>query len=195
MVLRRLARDAREAGAQAPDLPAMSDQRVAAAEAQGTPSAVAAGGHVLLEDLKLTVEPTSANLAYGWADWLGKRVFPGAPGWQVALARRFLVVTDDVFSYLAQTGTQVDARVRLDDDTKTVARGALWYEESLPAESILAGLVAAEPVTRGRDSYDEGKFLDLIATRTGKTMQLGGKAGVGRGLVRFVCAAEQGKKP
>jgi CRISPR/Cas system CMR subunit Cmr4 (Cas7 group RAMP superfamily) len=58
--------------------------------------------------------------------------------------RRFVVVDDDTMTFLWETATQVDARVRLDDATRTVAQGALWLEESLPPETLLTGLLAAD---------------------------------------------------
>lgn len=63
---------------------------------------------------------------------------------------RFCIVNDDVFSFLLNTATEITARIRLNDETKTVADGQLWYEEALPAESILAGLmlIARQPQNR-----------------------------------------------
>src|SRR5437763_951036 len=77
--------------------------------------------------------------AHAWGTLIAEQVFgPGA--WYELFLQRFAVVDDDVFSFLAQTATQVDARVRIDEHAKTVAKGQLWYEESLPAETVLAGL-------------------------------------------------------
>ena len=54
------------------------------------------------------------------------------------------IVDDDTMAFLWETATQVDARVRLDEETRTVAKGALWLEESLPPETLLIGLLAAD---------------------------------------------------
>ena len=49
--------------------------------------------------------------------------------WQELFLDRFAIVHDDVFTFLCETATQVDARVKIDDDTKTVEEGQLWYED------------------------------------------------------------------
>jgi len=137
---------------------------------------------VVLEDLALT--PTKdANLTQ-WAGWLGAQLFPTDGYWKTALQQRLCIVSDDVLSFLLQTATEITARIRLDDDKKTVAQGALWYEEALPAESVLAGLVLATPIkASGAKVNDVFKTIgDLVHD---KTMQFGGNATVGRGLCRM----------
>ena len=86
---------------------------------------------------------------------------------------------------LLDTATEVSARVRLAEETKTVAKGALWYEEALPAESVLTGLVVASAVKAvpgKRADHPASALLAHVASLTRKGMvQLGGKANVGRG--------------
>jgi CRISPR-associated protein Cmr4 len=79
---------------------------------------------------------------------------------------------------------EVVARIRLDDETKTVARGALWYEESLPAESVLYSLVRAENSHRKQKPLSAGEVHSLFNGLLDGALQLGGKATVGRGLCR-----------
>ena len=92
---------------------------------------------------------------------------------------RLCVIHDDVMSTLMETATEVRARIRLKEDTKTVAKGALWYEESLPTESILFGLVVASDA-RGHKATD--LLAHLTSTTKSGNIQLGGKATVGRGV-------------
>jgi CRISPR-associated protein Cmr4 len=105
--------------------------------------------------------------------------------WRTIFRGRFAVVPDDVFTFLCDTATQVDARVRIDDATRTASEGALWYEESLPAESILAGYAWCDKLY-GFDP-SEGKAPDLLAEycTQPRALQIGGKATVGRGQVRM----------
>lgn len=133
---------------------------------------------VILEDLALT--PTQDTKLTAWADWLGNQLFPGDTIWQDSLKARICIVSDNVLSFLLQTGTEVTARIALDDETKTVKRGALWYEESLPAESVMCGLVIASPV-----KAEATVVFDKIKKLTAGTLQLGGNATVGRGLCRL----------
>ncbi len=76
-------------------------------------------------------------------------------------------------------------RIKLNDDTKTVATGGLWTEEALPTESVLSGLVLATPVRKKDVKQDANDVLKELAKLSG-TMQLGGKATVGRGLCRVL---------
>jgi CRISPR-associated protein Cmr4 len=118
-----------------------------------------------------------------WGQWIAERVFPGDSAWQADFLQRFAVLPDVVFDYLTETATEVVTRVRIDDGTKTVAEGQLWTEESIPAESILAGLVVCDRVYNGKGTLTPQMLLDEYATGS-LTLQIGGKASVGRGRVR-----------
>jgi len=82
---------------------------------------------------------------------------------------------------LLQTATEVVARIKLRDDAKTVETGGLWYEESLPAETILSGLVVAAPVRA-----EANEVFETINSLIRQPLQLGGSATVGRGLCRLL---------
>jgi CRISPR-associated protein Cmr4 len=133
---------------------------------------------VILEDLDLSATPQSD--AREWAQWLGGQVFPNDTVWQQMLTARFGVVHDDVLSFLLDTATEVTARIKLLEDAKTVKKGGLWYEEALPTETILSGLVVATPVKATRD-----EVFTTLTNLMGKPLQFGGKATVGRGLCRL----------
>jgi CRISPR-associated protein Cmr4 len=87
------------------------------------------------------------------------------------------LVSDDVFSFLLDVGTQITARIRIEDDTKTVAEGALWYEEALPAETILVSLAVASNVKASPE-----EVFKALQSITEKLVQFGGSATVGQGL-------------
>ncbi len=56
------------------------------------------------------------------------------------------------------------ARVRLDYDTKTVADGALFYEEYLPPETLFYSVVLANGArsTSTRRLLDGGRVLEVV---------------------------------
>ena len=137
---------------------------------------------VCFEDLDL--RPSEAGDATPLAAAIGRLVFPGDEFWQQQFAKRFCVVHDDVMSFLARHGTQVSARIALEHERKTVRKGGLWYEESLPSETILVSLVLAVPVTKANITPEKAieRVRDLIET----PVQLGGKGSVGRGRCRLV---------
>lgn len=55
----------------------------------------------------------------------------------IGYKHRVVCVSDTVFSELVQNYTEVQTHVRIDPDKGTVASGALWTSEYLPAESVL----------------------------------------------------------
>ena len=140
---------------------------------------------IYLEDLDLPAEVDPGCV--GWARFLSPLVSPG----EDIFSKRFVVVDDDTMSFVMETATQLDARVRLDSETRTVAKGALWLEESLPPESLLLGLLAADRSRRNGLAMSPAEVLDY-ALGEATVLQLGGKATVGRGRCRIVPVAGAG---
>lgn len=186
-LLQRFARDLREAGItmKLPRPPASLERCLVppGSALSGDPS-----GRVVLEDLDFAPDPRPelAQLAEQLDQWLHAGEPPQA-------RHHLCVVHDDVMSTLMETATEVRARIALDDEVKTVKRGALWYEESLPCESVLFGLTTATDAwARGGVGRKAGELLAHLAREVGDTtLQLGGKATVGRGVcrVRFIGGA------
>jgi CRISPR-associated protein Cmr4 len=185
-VLRRFARDAREVGLQGLPASVPAPSKEGNCLISGDRCAIKfEGDSIYLEDLDLTAELVKPDdAASQWARLLASLIFPGDDEWQSMLIERFCIVHDDIFSFLLTTATELTARVRLQEDAKTVAKGALWYEEALPAETLLYGLVVATPIR----ANDEQEVLDLIEELASRTLQFGGKATVGRGLCRIQLA-------
>lgn len=149
-----------------------------------TTSVLVEGNGIYLEDLDFAAQ--RCDTATAWSTLIAENVFAGDPAWQDQFKKRFVVLPDSAFDFLCETGTEVHTRVRIDDDLKTVAKGALWTEESLPAETILMGLIQCDRVfgRNGEDITPQG-LLDRFA-KAALTLQIGGKATVGRGQVRCV---------
>jgi CRISPR-associated protein Cmr4 len=175
-VLRRFARDAGLAGLKSlpGDIDNPADEQICLVT--DTPQLRLNGDAVYLEDLDLTA--TSDAAATAWADWLAPQIFADSI-WQQLLRERLCVVHDNLLSFLLTTATEITARIRLNEEKKTVDKGGLWYEEALPTETVLAG-----PVMIGKTSLADGEIVRVIATCVEKPLQLGGKATVGRGLCR-----------
>lgn len=166
--------------------------------------AVVSGGSVYLEDLCLkAVQNPQGGMTPGnhsaneWAKYLGKKLWPGpdappantpAATWRPLFESRFAVVSDDDFAFLYETALEICARIRIEEKTKTVAKGALWYEEALPAESVLWGVAMGEPSRKRDVNLTAAQVLDKGVGERGneRTTQFGGKATVGRGVARFI---------
>lgn len=137
---------------------------------------------VYLEELDLTAEVDDS--LKDWSDLIANRLYPAETK---TFKKRFVVVDDDTMAFLWETATQVDTRVRIDGKTRTVAQGALWMEESLPPETLLIGLLAADRSRKEGEGSDltPSAVLDTALPKE-KALQFGGKATVGRGRCRMI---------
>lgn len=111
------------------------------------------------------------------------------------VAQRLVLVSDDVFSFLVRNATAVNAHIAIDAQTKTVKAGALWYEETLPPETVLYVPVTATASRRkGSDLqalHTLEKFSSLVPA--GKNwLQLGGNETTGMGWCRVGINAANG---
>jgi len=183
LALRRLKRDLEDAGMGGDltvDCPGDDDIEVPA----GVDSQLVGSGKVYLSDLDFKAKESQE--AAGWASAVAKWVFPDEEAWREEFAKRFALVSESVFDFLCTTGTEVTPRIRIDEKSKTVAEGQLWYEESLPSETVAAGLVWCDRVYT-KDAKKGTELLDDYCSGT-KRLQIGGKATVGRGRVRCLFA-------
>jgi CRISPR-associated protein Cmr4 len=179
-ILRRYAQDRARAG-----LAALPPIAVPAAGPALVPegSVNCIDGILVLEDLDLSARQDPA--AKAWAQAIATTVYPTDPNAQADLVTRFAVLPDDILSFLSETATEVRARIAIDPKTGTVKNGALWYEENLPAETLLWGIYALSDSMNKADPI-AAKDLARCLPASGILLQMGGKAGVGRGLVRFL---------
>jgi CRISPR-associated protein Cmr4 len=180
-LVRRYLRDRQDAGVTLGE----ADRKAAALVPAGPDKAfishpdLRAGGKVYLDDADLDAKHEEALTAF--ASSLGRRFLDDE--WQAHLTARLVLVSDAQLGVFTRQATEVVARVRLKDDEKTVERGGLWYEEALPAETILYGSVIAENSRGGGVAFTAQDYLDRLGPL--RSAQLGGKATVGRGLCRL----------
>lgn len=170
-VLRRLARDAQRMG-----VPLNVSAELAPTQSQAW--GVEGGQSVFLEEFRLE-ELSKPEIA----EW-SKAISEAANLTVAELNDRLLVVHDDVFSFLARHATAVNAHIAIDSETKTVRQGALWYEETLPSESVLYVPVNATASRRKGGQRTAPQVLDglmgLFASGR-QWLQLGGNETTGMG--------------
>lgn len=172
----RLGRDCAAVGLEGPPAFKVPQNWSFESAALAADTALKQGDRVILEEYDLT--PVQADVS-GLAELIAKKVFSDQ-GWQEHFKKRFVVVHDDMFSTLTDTATEVVARIALDDKKKVVSKGALWYEEAVPAEAIFVSpLINAE-----RNGEDD--LIDYLKKQKLSPVQIGGNASVGRGLMRVV---------
>jgi CRISPR-associated protein Cmr4 len=145
--------------------------------------------NVVLEEFCFTVKPHEQVTQI--AKWLADHAFPSGDEYKYfrnKVQRSLVILPEDDFRDFTQFATEVVTRIRIDQEKKTVAGGALWSEEHLPSDTLLyAPLYASRPRT---DKSPNGlktaegvlKFVrDLKLDR----IQLGGDETVGRGIVKL----------
>ncbi|MGE4046212.1 MAG: type III-B CRISPR module RAMP protein Cmr4 [Acetobacteraceae bacterium] len=146
-----------------------------------TEATLAFNGMVHLEDLDLRCHKPDKDFE-AWRDRLGEKL-----GMQQVFRNRFAIVDDEVMTFLWETATQLDQRVRISSTTRTVEKGALWLEESLPPETLLIGLLVAEPSRHPDHRMKEEDVLEaVLPAKPERVLQFGGKSTVGRGRCRMM---------
>ena len=100
-----------------------------------------------------------------------------------ALKEQLVIVNNDIFSHLARFATPVNAHIAIDNTTKIVKPGALWYEETLPADTLLYTTIVA---FKSRKTDSEKEANDILQDILGlfsqhPYLQMGGNETVGMG--------------
>lgn len=164
------------------DIPNINDN-----QALITSSTLLIGNQIALEDLD--IEAVQNEKAGKIADMIVNALYPdlvlNADGWRNAVKSRFVVLPDDIFSFLADTATEIRTRIRINRETRVVQDGALWTEENLPAGSVLWGVLGVSQ-SRDKDNKKDATELAELLPTDELNIQVGGKHTVGRGLCRLL---------
>ncbi len=134
---------------------------------------------LVLEEISLEIEEERIN---GIADEIAKR----CPNDQVgeAIKERLVLISDEDFKHFVTYATQVSARIQL---TEEKTSNNLWYEETLPPETLMYALALANnPRNGGAGSVKTAAgVMEKIKTDlfpNGKIyIQIGGNETVGQG--------------
>lgn len=145
-------------------------------------------GRVVLEEFAFTAQQSSD--AQTIANWLAQKALPSGSEydyWRQELPKRLVILPENAFRDFTQFSTEVISRTRLQDETKTVAPGALWSEEHLPSDTLLYSvLLASKPRVSSppAELQDGAAVLNFVKTCVnGKRIQMGGDSTVGRGFI------------
>ena len=171
----RFARTAERLGL-ALTLPAISQPAPDKAQGQGD-------AKLFLEEFRFEQSPDACIGA------LAKALAPLSGGAldEATLVQRLVVVHDDIFSFLARNATSVQPHIAIKSDTKTVKDGALWFEETLPPETLLYVPLTATASRRKGSALTAAQVLEQFEQLlpAGKNwLQLGGNETTGMGWCR-----------
>jgi len=157
--------------------------------------------YVILEDLLLEIKEIHKN-----CDLVGllRNILP--ENVKDRIGKKLVIVSDDVFTAFVTTTTEIVARIKIDASTGTVQKGALWYEEYLPSDTLLYSLVTiGKPRIWGKNDEERKKneekikkafgcndlkdCIEKIANELKKLegyLQIGGNETIGKGFVKAV---------
>lgn len=194
--LQHFRRAALQMGLQPPALPTPPP---AANRAYAAGTGVSANGVAVLEEFAFNVQVDATTQAL--AGWLARNALPTGAAydyWRVKLPESLLILPQDAFRDFVLHATEVLTRVRLDPETKTVVRGALWTEEHLPSDTLLYAPMHATRLRTGADARPAALQADdptqeatnvltwaADATHIPHWLQIGGDETVGRGIVHL----------
>lgn len=136
------------------------------------------GRNILLEELDLLAEDN--DIAEKWAEVIAKLFFSDEEG-QKLFKKRFAIVDDNALNFLCTSALPVDARISIDEETGTVKGGALWYEETVPAETLFTGIIGVDRSCTCDKSAEELK--GFLTEDKQIHCQVGGKSTTGKGFV------------
>lgn len=145
---------------------------------------------MVLEDLDLKAQ--ECDHTQQWAEYIAQTLYAKDSAYFSDMSKRIIVLPDSVFSFLAETATEIRTRIRINQETGVVDNGALWTEESLPAESVLWGVYSVDaPRLNDQNGDKRLMFNDIINNKP--LLQIGGNMGTGNGLVQFIAQSARGE--
>lgn len=150
-------------------------------------SALLLGDKIALEDLGISAETVQEikDIADKITQALYPDSTPNADEWRKQFNQRFVILPDNIFSFLVDTATEIRTRICIERETKMVKEGALWTEENLPAEAVLWGVLG---ISQSRDNKNkkDAKELANLLPKDEVNIQIGGKHTIGRGFCRLL---------
>lgn len=141
---------------------------------------------VLLEDLDLLVDQESSETAREWTMVIAKLLYPleddHSNQGREMFSQRFMIADDDVMSFLCETALPVATRIRINQESGVVDKGALFLEEFVPPEAIFLGQIFADQGYGRYQHLTAENLFNFVCSRA-IDCQIGGNATTGRGFV------------
>ncbi len=131
--------------------------------------------------------PEKSKIVTDFGKFLAKEIFNGSIGfdyWKQKIEKHIVVISDDNFKFFVKSSTEVVTRIKINDESKVVEKGALWTEENIPSDTIFYSIGIFDKSRNEKDKLDEKnvyeKFKNVVDK---KTISIGGNITVGRGFV------------
>ena len=164
--------------------------------ASGNCANVIDGKNIILEEYTLSKNESQNDISN-----LVKHIRSALPStdtyqyWREKLETNLIILSDDDFRDFVKSSTEVQARIRIDSETKTVSQGALFYQENLPSDTLMYCVLAtSDSFNKAYDKRADELFTTLIGKLNGATVQLGGNESIGKGIFSFNFMNNKGGK-
>ncbi len=133
------------------------------------------GGSALLLDGKVVLEEYSLTSVKNIDPGLEEKLMKYIPEEMKGLAKgRITIVSDEMFSYFCEHACEVVTRIRVNDETGTVDKGALFNQEQVPSETLFYSVV-------GQKSGNGIEALKAKLQASKNIIQVGGDETIGLG--------------
>ncbi|MGI6087295.1 MAG: type III-B CRISPR module RAMP protein Cmr4 [Kiritimatiellia bacterium] len=93
------------------------------------------------------------------------------------LEKRLVIVSDGIFAHFCAAACEVQQRIRIDEETGTVAKGALFNQENVPSETLFYAVMGE----RKPDANVLAPLSEKLKT-VGNILQIGGDETIGLGF-------------
>lgn len=99
------------------------------------------------------------------------------------LGTRLVIVSDEMFAYFVRNACEVVTRVKVDDETGTVAKGALFNQENVQSETVFYSVLHAQAGKGSKRTPSEALAALQEKLESSKNLlQLGGDETIGLGF-------------
>ena len=127
------------------------------------------------------------------AEWIADNAIPQGDEydfWRNKVRTDLLILPENAFGDFVKLSTEVQARIQIENKTKTVKSRALFYEEALPSDSLLYSVIMAHDPACDSDKRPDGLKTDkdvmaLLSNINAQRLQFGGDATIGKGIVNI----------
>lgn len=137
---------------------------------------------VVLEEYTFDFKPDDSVKAI--AEWIAYNAIAKGDEykfWREKVKTDLLILPENAFRDFVKLSTEVQARIKINNETKTVDRGALFYEEALSSDSLLYSVVMAHDAANASFKADE--IMKLLSEIDDNRLQFGGDTTIGKGIV------------
>jgi CRISPR-associated protein Cmr4 len=179
-VLERLKRDAGLAGLKPAFAVPQLAKETGACPADKSPCIV--GQSLILEEFEFSKETGDITAA---ATWIADHLLPTEETHMATcdcLKKQLVLLHDDWFTHFVKHATEINARIALDPNTKTVKDGALFYQEFLPTETLFYAVALMNSARSG--TGDPETLLKVLRDHLPPVLQVGGDETTGNQRIK-----------